>query len=145
MTVKDVIQNAAGQLDYKTSILNRYPLREEFAKMCTLLTQIYENKQERTAAPLGPQFGLAQRVRQVPCSRKHDDLPDLQHKIEIESCFNFFLEHCQWVCCFRTGDLRTVCRQREAVRKQEEVSPENVLIVTFALQILQWYATRQAF
>ena len=98
MTVKDIIQNAAGQLGCKTSILKRYPLREEYGKVCTSLPQIYKNKQERTAAPLGPQFGLAQRVRQVPCSRKHDDLPNLQHKIEIESCFDFFLEHCQWVC-----------------------------------------------
>ena len=119
MTVKDIIQNAAGQLDYKTNISNRYPLREKFAKMCTLLTQIYENKQERTAAPLGPQFGLAQRVRQVPCSRKHDDLPDLQHKIENESCFIFFLEHCQWVCCCFTGDLCTVCRQRQSEDKKK--------------------------
>ena len=92
---------------------------------------IYENKQERTAAPLGPQFGLAQRVRQVPCSRNYDDLPELQHKIEIESCFNFFLEHCQWVCCCRTGDLCTV--QTEAISKQIEVSLENVVTVTFAM------------
>ena len=86
----------------------------EHENMYTNFPEIYENKQERTAAPLGPQFGLAQRVRQVPCSRKHDDLPDLQHKTEIETCFNFFLEHCQWVCCCCAGDLCPV--QTEAIR-----------------------------
>ena len=70
-------------------------------------------------------------MRQDPCSNKHDDLPDLQHKIEIESCFDFFLEHCQWVCCYRTGDLWPV--QTEAISKQIEVSLENVVTVTFAM------------
>ena len=130
MTVKDIIHNGAGQPGCNTSTFSMYLLREEHGKLYSNFSEIYENKQERTAAPLGPQFGLAQRVRQVPCSRKHDDLPDLQHKIEIESCFNFFLEHCQWVCCRRAGDLCPV--QTEAIRK-EEVSPENVIAVSFAI------------